>query len=65
MKPWLTSLPFLDRHKVDIDLAIAAFQSARKAREQGNNAEAARFTDIGDGMLIRLEQLYQDEVKQK
>lgn len=63
MKPWIHSMPFIDRHKVDIDAATASFRKARLAREQGRLDEATRFTEIADGMLARLEELREEEKK--
>lgn len=65
MKPWLESPTFIDRHKTDIDLATAAFRKARLAREQGDEAESKKFTELADRMMDRIEQLYEQETKAK
>lgn len=65
MKPWLESSSFIDRHKTDIDMAAVAFRKARLAREQGNEAEAKKFTEIAERIIDRLEQLYEQETQKK
>jgi hypothetical protein len=65
MKPYLTDIPFLERHSVDLIAAAAAFAKARGAAQMGNPAEAAEFRRIAERNMDRLEQLYADELKAK
>lgn len=65
MKPYLTDIPFLERHSVDLIAAASAFAKAREAAQQGNPDEAAQFRQIAERNMDRLEQLYADECKAK
>jgi hypothetical protein len=65
MKPYLTDIPFLERHSVDLIAAAAAFAKAREAAQLGNPDDAAQFRQIAERNMDRLEQLYDDECKGK
>jgi hypothetical protein len=63
VKPWLKSTPFLDRVKPDLDLATAAYRSARRLAEAGDLEAAANMRAQAERIMDRIEQLYDDAQK--
>lgn len=64
MKPYLTDIPFLERHRAEILEVTAAFRKVREAAEVGDTAKKKQFYDFGMRVLDRLEALYEQEKKQ-